>query len=148
MLVEWGGGEADCLLLQHHLRVEPERPHAVLFWVHTLPSSHPSVHHLHSIVEPNRWLSLLNSKRSERWRGAWDESNVTVLSLDIFKCGCSICQILAAASFAVPRRTMILCLHHGHRLCAFSCIFWTPETLLKEEPVGNLLESSVKKSIQ
>lgn len=109
--------------LQHHLRVELERPHTMLFLVHTPPRSHPLARLFHSIVEPNRWLSFFKYKRFRRRRGGWDGSNVTVLSPDIFECGCSICQILVDASFAGPRRTMILCLHHGDRLCAFSFIF-------------------------
>lgn len=135
--MDWGGGGADCLSLQHHLRVELERPHTMLFLVHTPPSSHPFACLFHSIVEPNRWLSLFKYKRFRRWRVGWDGSNVPVLSPDIFECGCSICQILVAASFAAPRRTMILCLHHWDRLCALSFIFWTPEPLLKWEHVGH-----------
>lgn len=66
--------------------------------------------------------------RFERLRGSWDESNVTILSPDIFKCGYSICQILVDSKFAGPRRTMILCLLHGdRRYVLFFFFFLSPE---------------------
>lgn len=66
-----------------------------------------------------------------------DERNVTVLSLDIFKCECSICQNPVGPNFTQPRRTMILCLLHGDRRgMLFHIFFLMPESLLKGEPVG------------
>lgn len=129
--MDFGGGEADCLCLQHHLRAELERPHTVLFLVHTPPSIHASAHLSNSIVEPNRWLPLLTYKRFKRWRGGWDGSNVTVLSLDIFKCGCSICQSLAAPSFLRPGELQFCVCTMGTDCVLFLIFFWTTGTLLK-----------------